>query len=192
LLNYAIICLADKQTKIQPISQKYQQNTAFPGKKEQTITMIKVLFICHGNICRSPMAEFILKDMVSTRGIADRFYIESAATSYEEIGNPVYPPARAELAKHGISCKGKQACKLLKRDFEEFDYLIAMEGFNLRNIKREFGAALTDEVKLLLDYTDTPGDIDDPWYTGSFDVTYGEIVAGCQGFLQYLEENNEI
>jgi len=154
--------------------------------------MIKVLFICHGNICRSPMAEFILKDMVSTRGIADRFYIESAATSYEEIGNPVYPPARAELAKHGISCKGKQACKLLKRDFEEFDYLIAMEGFNLRNIKREFGAALTDEVKLLLDYTDTPGDIDDPWYTGSFDVTYGEIVAGCQGFLQYLEENNEI
>jgi len=154
--------------------------------------MIKVLFICHGNICRSPMAEFILKDMVSTRGIADRFYIESAATSYEEIGNPVYPPARAELAKHGISCKGKQARKLLKRDFEEFDYLIAMEGFNLRNIKREFGAALTDEVKLLLDYTDTPGDIDDPWYTGSFDVNYGEIVAGCQGFLQYLEENNEI
>ena len=154
--------------------------------------MIKVLFICHGNICRSPMAEFILKDMVSARGLADRFYIESAATSYEEIGNPVYPPARAELAKHGISCKGKQARKLLKRDFEEFDYLIAMEGFNLRNIKREFGAALTDEVKLLLDYTDTPGDIDDPWYTGSFDVTYGEIVAGCQGFLQYLEENNEI
>ena len=154
--------------------------------------MIKVLFICHGNICRSPMAEFILKDMVSARGLADRFYIESAATSYEEIGNPVYPPARAELAKHGISCKGKQARKLLKRDFEEFDYLIAMESFNLRNIKREFGAALTDEVKLLLDYTDTPGDIDDPWYTGSFDVTYGEIVAGCQGFLQYLEENNEI
>ena len=154
--------------------------------------MIKVLFICHGNICRSPMAEFILKDMTATRGIADRFYIESAATSYEEIGNPVYPPARAELAKHGISCKGKQARKLLKRDFDDFDYLIAMEGFNLRNIRREFGNELTERVSLLLDYTDRPGDIDDPWYTGSFDVTYREIVAGCEGFLQYLEENNEI
>lgn len=154
--------------------------------------MIKVLFICHGNICRSPMAEFILKDMTATRGIAERFHIESAATSYEEIGNPVYPPARAELAKHGISCKGKQARKLLKRDFDDFDYLIAMEGFNLRNIRREFGNELTERVSLLLDYTDRPGDIDDPWYTGSFDVTYREIVAGCEGFLQYLEENNEI
>ena len=154
--------------------------------------MIKILFICHGNICRSPMAEFILKDMVSTRGIADRFHIESAATSYEEIGNPVYPLARAELAKHGIGCKGKQARKLLKRDFEEFDYLIAMEGFNLRNIHREFGEDLLGRVSLLLDYTNTPGDIDDPWYTGSFDVTYKEIEAGCEGFLKYLEGNNEI
>lgn len=149
--------------------------------------MIKVLFICHGNICRSPMAEFILKDMVEKRHIADRFHIESAATSYEEIGNPVYPPARAELAKHGISCKGKQARKLVRQDFEEFDYLIAMEEFNLRNIRREFGNELTKRVNLLLDYTDTPGDIDDPWYTGAFGVTYDEIVAGCEGFLRHLE-----
>ena len=154
--------------------------------------MIKVLFICHGNICRSPMAEFILKDMTSTRGLADRFYIESAATSYEEIGNPVYPPAKAELAKHGISCKGKQARKLLKRDFEDFDYLIAMDSFNLRNIRREFGGELSEKVSLLLDYTNMPEDIADPWYTGAFDVTYSEIVAGCEGFLRYLGESNEI
>lgn len=148
--------------------------------------MIKILFVCHGNICRSPMAEFILKDMVATRGMEAKFHIESAATSYEEIGNPVYPPARAELAKHGISCAGKTARKLVKSDFSEFDYLIAMEEYNLRNIRREFGAELSEQVKLLLDYTESPGDIADPWYTGSFDVTYREIVAGCEGFLERL------
>ena len=149
--------------------------------------MIKVLFICHGNICRSPMAEYILKDMVRKNGLEDKLYIESAATSYEEIGNPVYPPARAELAKHGIGCKGHAARKLVKADFEEFDYLIAMEEYNLRNIRREFGEALAKKVSLLLDYTDMPGDIDDPWYTGSFDVTYNEIVMGCEGFLATIE-----
>lgn len=149
--------------------------------------MIKVLFICHGNICRSPMAEYILKDMVRKNGLEDKFYIESAATSYEEIGNPVYPPARAELAKHGIGCRGHSARKLVKADFEEFDYLIAMEEYNLRNIRREFGEALAKKVSLLLDYTDMPGDIDDPWYTGSFDVTYNEIVMGCEGFLATIE-----
>ena len=149
--------------------------------------MIKVVFICHGNICRSPMAEYILKDMVRKNGLEDKFYIESAATSYEEIGNPVYPPARAELAKHGIGCRGHAARKLVKADFEEFDYLIAMEEYNLRNIRREFGEALAKKVSLLLDYTDMPGDIDDPWYTGSFDVTYNEIVMGCEGFLATIE-----
>lgn len=148
--------------------------------------MIKVLFICHGNICRSPMAKYILQDIVNTRSIADKFYIDSCATSYEEIGNPVYPPAKAELARHGISCKGHAARKLVKADFEEFDYLIAMEQYNLRNIRREFGDALTNQVSLLLDYTDTPGDIDDPWYSGGFDVTYCEIVKGCEGLLQHL------
>lgn len=149
--------------------------------------MIRVLFVCHGNICRSPMAEYILKDMVRKNGLEDKFYIESAATSYEEIGNPVYPPARAELAKHGIGCRGHSARKLVKADFEEFDYLIAMEEYNLRNIRREFGEALAKKVSLLLDYTDMPGDIDDPWYTGSFDVTYNEIVMGCEGFLATIE-----
>ena len=148
--------------------------------------MIEVLFICHGNICRSPMAEYVLKNLVTTRGIADQFYIASAATSYEEIGNPVYPPAKAELARHGISCKGHAARKLIKKDFEEFDYLIAMEQYNLRNIRREFGEELAGQVSLLLDYTDTPGDIDDPWYSGGFDVTYREVLKGCEGLLEHL------
>ena len=145
--------------------------------------MIKVLFICHGNICRSPMAEYILKDLVAKRNLSHQFHIASAATSYEEIGNPVYPPAKVELAKHGISCEGHAARKLVRKDFEDYDYLIAMEQYNLRNIRREFGDALANQVSLLLDYTDAPGDIDDPWYTGSFGVTYEEILRGCKGLL---------
>ena len=148
--------------------------------------MIKVLFICHGNICRSPMAEFVLKKLVHDRRLDSNFHIESAATSYEEIGNPVYPPARRELAKHGINCDGNSARKLIKADFAEYDYLIAMEQYNLRNIRREFGPELTECVSLLLDYTDAPGDIDDPWYTGNFGLTYDEVVKGCEGFLQQL------
>ena len=148
--------------------------------------MISVLMICHGNICRSPIAEFVLKDMVKKHHLEYQFHIESAATSYEEIGNPVYPPARRVLATHGISCDGKRARKLVKKDFEDFDYLIAMEEYNLRNIRREFGANLTERVSLLLDYTDRPGDIDDPWYTGKFDLTYDEIELGCKGFLKSL------
>lgn len=142
--------------------------------------------ICHGNICRSPMAKYVLQDMVDKRGIAADFYIDSCATSYEEIGNPVYPPARQELGRHGISCNGHAARKLVKTDFAEFDYLIAMEQYNLRNIRREFGEELTNQVSLLLDFTDTPGDIDDPWYSGGFDVTYDEIVRGCEGLLSHL------
>ena len=148
--------------------------------------MIKVLMICHGNICRSPIAEYVLKDLIAKRNLTDQISVASAATSYEEIGNPVYPPARAELAKHGISCSGHAARKLVKADFEEYDYLIAMEQYNLRNIKREFGEALTKQVSLLLDYTDTPGDIDDPWYTGDFGITYDEILKGCLGLLEHL------
>ena len=148
--------------------------------------MISVLMIRHGNICRSPIAEFVLKDMVKKHHLENQFHIESAATSYEEIGNPVYPPARRVLATHGISCDGKRARKLVKKDFEDFDYLIAMEEYNLRNIRREFGANLTERVSLLLDYTDRPGDIDDPWYTGKFDLTYDEIELGCKGFLKSL------
>ena len=155
--------------------------------------MIKILFICHGNICRSPMAEFIFKDMLSTRGIADQFYIASAATSTEEIwgnvGNPVYPPAREELAKHGISCAGKRAVQVTKADYAEYDYLICMDSNNLRNLARIIGPDKENKVSLLLDYTDRKGaSIADPWYTGNFTVTYNDIVDGCQGFLSFLNK----
>ncbi len=147
---------------------------------------IKVLFICHGNICRSPMAEFILKHLVATRGISDRFYIESAATSSEEIGNPVYPPAKAELARHGIGCAGKTARRICADDYDKFDYIIAMESYNIRNMQRVFPKDSKGKISRLLDFTDKPKDIADPWYTGDFALTYREIETGCNALLEQL------
>lgn len=154
--------------------------------------MIKVLFICHGNICRSPMAEFILKDMVSKRNLSDRFEIESAATSTEELGNPVYPPARRELAKHGISCSGKRARQMSSRDYRHFDYILCAEQFNIRNLRWIISGDPEGKIYRLLDFTDRPRDISDPWYYGNFDVTYAETVEGCEAFLAYLEEQGEL
>lgn len=158
--------------------------------------MIKVLFICHGNICRSPMAEFILKDMVAERGIADQFSIASAATSNEEIGNHIYPPAKAELARHGIGGSAEVAAKTARRirrsDYQDYDYLIAMESFNIHNMMREFGDDPENKICRLLDFTDRPKDIDDPWYTRRFDITYEEIAAGCEAFLLYLQQTKRI
>lgn len=158
--------------------------------------MIKILFVCHGNICRSPMAEFILKDMVNNQALADQFHIESAATSTEEIwngiGNPVYPPAREELAKHGISCSGKRAVQLKKSDYGKYDYLLGMDSWNMRNMMRILRSDPEGKVKRFLDYSDNPRDIADPWYTGNFQVTYEDIVEGCEMFLKYLRENGEI
>ena len=156
--------------------------------------MIKVLFICHGNICRSPMAEFILKHMVTSRGIAADFHIASAATSNEEIGNHIYPPARAELSRHGIGSSRetdyglsqKTARRIRRSDYTDYDYLIAMESYNIRNMRYEFGDDPEHKIHRLLDFTDRPGDIADPWYTGKFDITYAEIVKGCEAFLAYL------
>lgn len=155
--------------------------------------MIKILFICHGNICRSPMAEFIMKDLLTKQGLSDRFHIASAATSTEEIwngiGNPVYSPAREELAKHGISCKGKRAVQVTKADYDKYDYLICMDRNNLRNLSRIIGADTHNKVSLLLDYTDRQGaSIADPWYTGNFEITYKDILEGCNGFLKYLQQ----
>ena len=158
--------------------------------------MIKILFICHGNICRSPMAEFVLKDMVAKRGIAAQFEIASAATSTEEIwngvGNPVYPPAREELAKHGISCEGKRAVQLKASDYDYYDYIIGMDSMNIRNIERMTGHTGGGKIKLLLEYTGTPNDIRDPWYFNAFDETYRDVVAGCTAFLEYLEREGKI
>lgn len=158
--------------------------------------MIRVLFVCLGNICRSPMAEFIMKSIISERGLSDRFYIASAATSTEEIwngvGNPVYPPAKRELAKHGISCEGKRAVQITKADYGKYDYILGMEERNIRNILRIVGKDPEHKVKLLLDYSDHPRDITDPWYTGNFESTYRDVVEGCEGFLLYLEREGRI
>ena len=152
--------------------------------------MIKILFICHGNICRSPMAEFILKDMAAKRGKSDELYIASAATSSEEIwngvGNPVYPPARQELKKHGISCEGKRAVQLTKEDYQRFDYLLGMEQWNIKNMMRILKSDPEGKVKRLLDFSDHPRDIADPWYTGEFASTYRDLVEGCEALWDFL------
>ena len=153
--------------------------------------MIKVLFICHGNICRSPMAEFIMKDLLTKQGLTDQFYVASAATSTEEIwngvGNPVYPPARKELAKHGISCDGKRAVQVTKADYARYDYLICMDSNNVRNLERIIGADVDNKVNMLLDYAGRQGQsIADPWYTGDFGRTYKDIEEGLVGFLEHL------
>lgn len=152
--------------------------------------MIRILFVCHGNICRSPMAEFVLKDMVQKRGLADDFYIESAATSTEEIwngiGNPVYPPARKIMAEHGISCEGKRARQITVKDFEDFDYIIGMDSQNRRNMERICPPQYRDKISLMLDYTDRPGSVSDPWYTGDFEATWRDVNDGCKGLLDLI------
>ena len=154
--------------------------------------MIKVLFICHGNICRSPMAEFIMKKLVSDAGLAAYFQIASAATSTEEIGNPVYPPAKAELTRHGISCEGKRARQVTRADYAEYDYLIGMDSANIRNMLRIFGGDPEGKVAKLLSYAESERDISDPWYTGDFGTTYADVLEGCTAFLRYLQQNGRI
>lgn len=146
--------------------------------------MIKVLFICHGNICRSPMSEFILRDMVAKRGIADQFEIASAATSREEIGNPVYPPAVRKLREHGIDPSEKRARQMTKQDYEYYDYLLAAEQYNIQNMLRIVGGDPEHKIHRLLDYSKHPRDIDDPWYSGDFETAYRDIVEGCEAFLE--------
>lgn len=149
--------------------------------------MIKVLFVCHGNICRSPMAEFLLKDIVNKRGLADAFEIASAATSREEIGNPVHYGTRNKLAQFGISVAGKHAVQVTKRDYEHYDLLLVMDSNNIRNLRRVLGEDTQNKVHLLLDYTERKGEsIADPWYTGDFDVTYNDIMEGLAGLLEQL------
>ena len=151
--------------------------------------MIRILFVCHGNICRSPMGEFILKDLAAKAGLADRFHIESAATSTEEIGNPVYPPARRKLAQHGIDCAGKTARQLTAADYGRFDLLLSMDRANIRNMTRICGGDPQGKIHLLMEYAGHPGrEVADPWYTGDFDATWDDVLAGCQGLLRKIEE----
>ena len=147
--------------------------------------MTKIMFVCHGNICRSPMAEFVFKDMVKKAGMEDIFYIASSATSTEEIGNPVHHGTRRKLSQQGISCDGKKAIQFTWRDYEEYDYIICMDSFNVRNLSRIIGSDTDGKVYKLLDFADG-GDIADPWYTGDFDLTYDDILRGCRGLLKSL------
>ena len=141
--------------------------------------MKNILFICHGNICRSPMAEFVMKDLVKKAGLASQFHIESAATSREELGNPVYPPARCKLAEHGISCGAHAARQLTSRDYDEYDLLIGMDSAILRNMQRICGGDSDGKIHLLLDYTRHPRDVADPWYTEDFEATWQDVLVGC-------------
>ena len=143
--------------------------------------MIKILFICHGNICRSPMAEFVMKDLVKKAG-----RIESAAVSAEELGNPVYPPARRELAAHGISCDGKTARQMTRADYDRFDFLVCMDQSNLRRMERICGGDSARKMSLLLSHADRSDDVADPWYTGDFSATWRDVLAGCAALLEKI------
>lgn len=149
--------------------------------------MIKILFVCHGNICRSPMAEFVMKDLVKKLGREKEFIIQSAATSTEEIGNPVHRGTKQKLAQYNISVEGKTARQMTKKDYEEFDYIIAMDSLNTRNIAR-IVEDKDGKVSKLLNYAGETGDIADPWYTGNFDETYDDVLRGCKGLLKYLDK----
>lgn len=149
--------------------------------------MIKILFICHGNICRSPMAEFVMKDIVAKKGLEKDFFIASAATSNEEIGNRVYPPVRRLLANLGIDTGNKTAIRVTKGDYDYYDYLICMDSNNLRNLRFIVGDDKDSKIHRLLDFTEQKGhDVADPWYTGDFETTYHAVLNGCNGLLNNI------
>ena len=150
--------------------------------------MIRILFICHGNICRSPMGEFVMKDLVRKAGLEDYFHIESAATSTEEIDNSVYPPARRKMAEHGISCAGKTARQLRRDDYARWDYLVGMDEANRRNITRMCGGDPEGKISLLLDHTPRPREVADPWYTGDFERTWQDVSEGCAALLAEIRK----
>ena len=149
--------------------------------------MKRILFVCHGNICRSPMAEFVMKDLVGKASLSHDFYIESAATSTEEIGNGVYPPAKRKLAEHGISCNGKTARQLTANDYNRFDLLIGMDSRNISNMKHICGGDPQNKIMRLLDLTQRPGEVADPWYTGNFEATWQDVLLGCQQLLELIK-----
>ena len=150
---------------------------------------IRVMFVCHGNICRSPMAEFIFKDLVKKAGLEESFLVSSSAVSYEEIGNPVYPPARERLLKEGISCEGKRAQHFEASDYYENDYICVMDNSNMRNILRITDGENDGRIRLLLEYAGENRSVSDPWYSGDFDTAYNDIYKGCKGLLEYIIKN---
>lgn len=155
-------------------------------KNKEFRNLIKILFVCHGNICRSPMCEFVMKDLVKKAGLEDQFYIASAATSREEIGNPVHHGTRNKLQEFGISTKGKYAVQMTKSDYNKYDFLIGMDDWNLQNIMRIIGKDPEKKVHKLLEFAGRQDEIADPWYTGDFDVTYQDVRCGCQALLEQV------
>ena len=155
--------------------------------------MIKILFVCHGNICRSPMAEFVLRDLAAKDGLSDEIQTASAATSSEELGNPVHRGTRERLAREGISTQGKRAVRLRREDYAQYDYLLGMDRWNVQNMKRMTGGDPEGKIKLLLDFTNRPGEeIADPWYTGDFEATYRDVLEGCQGLIAHLKRSGRL
>ena len=154
--------------------------------------MVNVLFVCHGNICRSTMAEFLCKYMVKNLGLDDKFYIESCATSSEEIGNPVHYGTAKILDEFHIDYSKKRARQITKLDYDKFDYIIGMDSYNKMNLLRFFDGDKDNKISLLLDYTNDKRDVKDPWYTGNFNETFNDIIKGLNGFIQHLKENNKI
>jgi len=152
--------------------------------------MIKIMFVCLGNICRSPMAEYVFKDLVKKKGLEHEFFIASAATSSEEIGNPVHHGTRNKLRKYGISTDGKRAILLTSKDYHNYDYIIGMEKANIQNMNRILGQDTQNKIYRLLDFTKRPRDIADPWYTGNFDLTYNDVQEGCEALLEYIITND--
>jgi len=188
VLFYAGICQENEQKKLPQNTCKARNINTF--KRFQDMT--RILFVCHGNICRSPMAEFVMKDLVKKAGLESEFLIESAATSTEEIGNPVYPPARRKLAEHGIDCAGKTARQLRNEDYKRYDLLIGMDRANLRNMHRICGGDFDGKLHLLMEFTDRPGDVADPWYTDDFETTWQDVSVGCSRLLGWLMSRDQI
>lgn len=148
--------------------------------------MIKILFVCHGNICRSPMAEMVFKDMLRKKGLDHKVQVGSMATSTEEIGSDVHPGTKAILSREGIACEKRKAVQITRCDYENSNYIICMDKANIRNLERLIGKDTDAKVSLLLDYTDSPGEIADPWYTGDFNATYNDVLKGCAGLLKHI------
>lgn len=152
--------------------------------------MVKIMFICHGNICRSPMAEFVMQDMVEKCGLSDCIYTASAATSTEEIGNPVHRGTAEKLGREGVPMRERRARQLKKSDYDEYDYLVAMDKYNVKNILRITGGDRAGKVRLLSEFWGEQRDIADPWYTGDFDTTYNDIARGCEAMLNRIRRDN--
>ena len=151
--------------------------------------MTKILFVCHGNICRSTMAEYVMKDLVKKAGLEGEFYIDSAATSREEIGNGVHHGTKRKLAQMGVPCGNHRARQMTRDDYDKFDLLIGMDNANIRNMKRIADGDDEGKIRMMLDYTNRPGEVADPWYTGNFDETWDDVLEGCTGLLERLREN---